>query len=54
MPTYLIPDCGICDIPHRCHCPRLMAYCRVCVPDSAISIRNAAALAIGSDATKGK
>lgn len=32
MTIHLIPDCGLCDIPHRCHCSRLMAFCRVCLP----------------------
>lgn len=25
-----IEDCGICDVPHRCHCPRVKSWCDAC------------------------
>ena len=26
-----ILDCGVCDVPHHCHCPRMKAWCDRCV-----------------------
>lgn len=25
-------DCGICNVDHACHCPRMKAYCDACPP----------------------
>ncbi len=25
-----VEPCGLCDVPHRCHCPRLKSWCDAC------------------------
>lgn len=25
-----VEPCGICDVPHKCHCPRLKSWCDEC------------------------
>lgn len=27
-----VEPCGICDVPHRCHCWRLRSHCDDCLP----------------------
>ena len=27
-----VEPCGLCDIPHPCHCPRLKSWCDDCLP----------------------
>lgn len=35
----VIDDCGICDVPHPCHCPRMRSGCDRCIPQSTYSQR---------------
>lgn len=36
-------DCGICNIDHACHCPRMKAYCDTCIPPTPAAVRNVVA-----------
>jgi hypothetical protein len=31
-PRQELEACGLCDVPHPCHCPRLQALCDRCPP----------------------
>lgn len=33
-------DCGICDVIHECHCPRMRYACPVCVPPISVTAQN--------------